>query len=545
MIFTEFRFLFFFVIVFCAYWALAQHKHRKFWLLICSYIFYGAWDWRFLSLMLISTVIDYIVGLMLVRPTEEDILDASTQTSPPHTQSTLPKVAEVAESQNQQPEIYQNHVSANPEKLLGWQSWLWKIWSWSAWWDSICAKPLKPQHRQQWLMVSLLGNLGILGFFKYYNFFVDSGSNFLTFLGLPFSVSSLQIILPVGISFYTFQTLSYSLDINRGKLKPIENFWDFALFVSFFPQLVAGPIVRASIFLPQLPATKRFEDVDVRGCLMLFLGGYIKKACISDNLSPFVGQYFANPEQYDLATAWVAGIFLAIQVYCDFSGYSDMAIATAGLLGYKLPRNFNFPYLASSITELWKRWHITMSNWFRDYLYVPLMQKRIKKDRTPLFSYRNLMFTMLLTGLWHGAAWHFVVWGGLNGMALVVHREWSNRIANHETLKAISSLVGLPLTFYWFCASGVFFGSQDLYSGWVSFKAFIFFQAPGVGSLDARAIWVLVPLGVMHWLNQRGWLSNWWRQVPAWSFAACYGTFTAAVLPATAIVYQPFVYFQF
>ncbi|WP_363269018.1 MBOAT family O-acyltransferase [Okeania sp. SIO2B3] len=194
-------------------------------------------------------------------------------------------------------------------------------------WNNLASKPIDSRQRQLWLVSSLIGNLGILGFFKYYNFFTDSAANFLNLLGLPISFPILQIILPVGISFYTFQTLSYSLDIYRGKLKPTKNFWDFALFVSFFPQLVAGPIVRAAIFLPQLLTPKTFSQVQVRSCLMLFLVGYFKKACIADNFSIIADKYFANPEIYTVASAWIAVISFSIQIYCDFSGYSDIAIA--------------------------------------------------------------------------------------------------------------------------------------------------------------------------------------------------------------------------
>ncbi len=365
MVFTEFRFLFFFMIIFCIYWALQKHNHRKSWLLVCSYIFYGAWDWRFLSLLLLSTVVDYFVGLMLSRPqSDSSVVGQEIQTS----------------------EAVQHGFS----------------------WDALLNKPMNQQQRQGWLALSLVVNLGLLGFFKYYNFFADSASNLLIFLGLPVSINTLQIILPAGISFYTFQTLSYSIDAYLDKLKPIRNFWDFALFVTFFPQLVAGPIVRASTFLPQLLTAKTLNKVDFQGCLTLFLVGYFKKACISDNLSPLVDQYFTNPEVYTVLSCWIAVISFAIQIYCDFSGYSDMAIACAGLLGYKLPLNFNFPYFSANVTQLWQRWHITLFTWLRDYIYSPLMKMRPKEQRTELFQSRNILILMLFSGLWHGAAWHFV-----------------------------------------------------------------------------------------------------------------------------------------
>ncbi|WP_202219106.1 MBOAT family protein [Okeania sp. KiyG1] len=501
MIFTEFRFLFFFLTVFCIYWILSEHQHRKIWLLICSYIFYGAWNWRFLSLMLASTVIDYIVGLMISRPIIDDA--------------------------NSDWETKETDKTKNFD------------------WNNIASKPIDSRQRQLWLVLSLIGNLGILGFFKYYNFFTDSAANFLNFLGLPISFPILQIILPVGISFYTFQTLSYSLDIYRGKLKPTKNFWDFALFVSFFPQLVAGPIVRAAIFLPQLLTPKTFSQVEVRSCLMLFLVGYFKKACIADNLSLIVDKYFANPEIYTVASAWIAVISLSIQVYCDFSGYSDMAIASAGLLGYKLPLNFNFPYFASNITELWKRWHITMSSWFRDYLYIPLMRRREKKDRTSIFSYSNLIYTMLVTGLWHGAAWHFVIWGGLNGIALAVHKEWSIWVSPYKKLLPVRNALGVPLTFYWFSASGIFFRSEDFFSGLTIVKSFVLFNSPGTENLGLQAGWIFIPLVFLHWAAYKNWFTNWWRIIPNWSFAAIYGVCVSAILPLVRVAHQPFIYFQF
>ncbi|WP_293078483.1 MBOAT family O-acyltransferase [Moorena sp. SIO3H5] len=501
MIFTEFRFLFFFLTVFCIYWTLSEHQHRKIWLLICSYLFYAAWNWRFLSLMLASTIIDYVVGLMISRPIIDDA--------------------------NPDCETKETNSTKNFD------------------WNNLASKPINSRQRKLWLVLSLVGNLSILGFFKYYNFFTDSAANFLNWLGLPISFPILQVILPVGISFYTFQTLSYSLDIYRGKLKPTKKFWDFALFVSFFPQLVAGPIVRAAIFLPQLLTPKTFSQVEVRSCLMLFLVGYFKKACVADNLSPIVDKYFANPEMYTVASAWIGVISFIIQVYCDFSGYSDMAIASAGLLGYKLPLNFNFPYFASNITELWKRWHITMSNWFRDYLYVPLMRRREKKDRTKFFSYSNLIYTMLVTGLWHGAAWHFVVWGGLNGIALAVHKEWSTRLSPYKKLLPVRNALGVPLTFYFFSASGIFFRSEDFFSGLTIVKSFVFFNSPGTENLGLQAAWIFIPLVLLHWAAYKNWFTNWWRIVPNWSFAVIYGLFVSAILPLVRVAYQPFIYFQF
>lgn len=510
MVFTEFRFIFFFLIVFCIYWALQKHNHRKLWLLVCSYLFYSAWDWRFLFLLLLSTVIDYFVGLMLSRPQVNDL--QSTVLEPAIPTSDIVEKRRATSFGN---------------------------------WDALLNKPQNQQQRQAWLILSLVVNLGILGFFKYYNFFTESAANLLAFLGLPISLTSLKIILPAGISFYTFQTLSYSLDAYLGKLKPVKSFWDFSLFVTFFPQLVAGPIVRASTFLPQLLTPKNLSEVDFRGCLMLFFVGYFKKACISDNLSPLVEQYFTNPENYPFLSCWIAVISFVIQIYCDFSGYSDMAIASAGLLGYKLPLNFNFPYLSGNITDLWQRWHITLYSWLRDYVYIPLMRKRPKAERTELFGYRNLLTLMLLSGLWHGAAWHFVVWGGLNGIALVVHKQWSSRIAPYKELVPLRKMLGIPLTLYWFCASAIFFRSNDLSSAVQIEKSFLFFNSLGSENLNLQIAWIFVPLIILHWAAYKSWFADWWRKIPSWSFAVCFGVLASAIFRLTAISPQPFVYFQF
>ncbi|MCL6749986.1 hypothetical protein KBT16_02940 [Nostoc sp. CCCryo 231-06] len=512
MVFTEFRFIFFFLIVFCIYWALQKHNHRKLWLLVCSYIFYSAWDWRFLFLLLLSTVIDYFVGLMLSRPQVNDLQSERSVSEPAISTSDIVEKRKTTSFGN---------------------------------WDALLNKPINQQQRQAWLILSLVANLGILGFFKYYNFFTESAANLLSFLGLPISLKNLNIILPAGISFYTFQTLSYSLDIYLGKLKPVRNFWDFSLFVTFFPQLVAGPIVRASTFLPQLLTPKSLSEVDFRGCLMLFFVGYFKKACVSDNLSPLIEQYFTNPQNYTFLSCWIAVISFVIQIYCDFSGYSDMAIASAGLLGYKLPLNFNFPYLSSNITELWQRWHITLYSWLRDYVYIPLMRKRPKAERTELFGYRNLLILMLLSGLWHGAAWHFVIWGGLNGIALVVNKQWSSRIAPYKGLLPLRKILGIPLTMYWFCASAIFFRSNDLSSAIQIEKSFLFLTSLGSKNLNLQIAWTFVPLIMLHWAAYKGWFADWWRKIPSWSFAVCFGVLVSAIFRLTAINPQPFVYFQF
>ncbi len=276
--------------------------------------------------------------------------------------------------------------------------------------------------RRRWLLVSLISNLGLLGYFKYTNFFLDNLNGLLAPLGKTFPHA--DILLPAGISFYTFKTLSYTIDVYRGALPVCRSVLDYAMFVTFFPELIAGPIVRASVFFPQMsrpigPTTGRL----VSGA-SLFLLGLTKKRLIADTAAAVADPIFANPGQYDGVALWFGVLAYTIQIYGDFAGYSDMAIGTARMLGYDLPENFAMPYVSTSITEFWRRWHITLSSWLRDYLYIPLGGNR----KGPVRTYVNLFLTMLLGGLWHGASWNFVLWGGLHGIALAVHKLWMRRV---------------------------------------------------------------------------------------------------------------------
>jgi alginate O-acetyltransferase complex protein AlgI len=416
-----------------------------------------------------------------------------------------------------------------------------------------------PRTRRGWLILSLTANLGTIAFFKYYNFFITSAAALLAWLGLPASLHTLNIVIPVGVSFYTFHSMSYTIDVYRGKLKPVSSLLDLAAFIGFFPQMVAGPIVRASAFLPQLRSLRRFADVDVRGALVLFLTGFIKKACIADAVAPFVDRYFDAPWNFTAASAWVAVLFYAIQIYCDFSGYTDMAIATAALLGYELPVNFRFPYFAKNISDFWHRWHISLSSWLRDYLYIAL-----GGNRGPAwFVYRNIMITMLLGGLWHGGAWTFVIWGGLHGIALVVHRVWQRRMHSRSRKEMLPSAAdmqkhvpprrprtvagwfGWVLTMYWVCFAWIFFRAVDLGHAAPALRSFVFLGGSGSQDLGAWMLWIVVALGFVHWLNFRGVFSNWWRRPPDPVFAAGYGCAFAIVLLFIPPHYAPFIYFQF
>jgi alginate O-acetyltransferase complex protein AlgI len=468
MLFVEFRFFWFFLAVFAVYWSLRRNDSRKIWLLICSYIFYAAWNWKFVFLLIGSSALDYFVGMMLMRSKT-------------------------------------------------------------------------PGARRGWLMVSLIANLGTLSFFKYCNFFISSAAGLLEWLGLPASIHTLNIVIPVGVSFYTFHSLSYTIDVYRGKMRAVSSLLDVACFIGFFPQMVAGPIVRAFAFLPQLQTLRKFSDVDVRGALILFLTGFIKKACIADAFAPLADRYFAAPSDFTAASAWVGVLSYVIQVYCDFSGYTDMAIASARLLGYELPINFRFPYFARNISDFWHRWHISLSSWLRDYLYIPLGGSRGSR----WFIYRNIMITMLLGGLWHGGAWTFVIWGGLHGLALVVHREWAERTEHRSGLRSIMRWLAWPLTMYWFCFALIVFRSVDLSHAFLALRSFVLFRSSGTEDLGVGVLLIVVALTVVHWLNSLGTFSEWWRRGPAPLFAAGYGCTAAVVLLFIPPRYTPFIYFQF
>ncbi|MGB1248434.1 MAG: MBOAT family O-acyltransferase [Chitinophagales bacterium] len=300
------------------------------------------------------------------------------------------------------------------------------------------------------LILSLLSNLGILAYFKYSNFFIDTLNSFGT------SIENLDIFLPIGISFYTFQTLSYSIDIYRGKLNPVDNILDFAFFVSFFPQLVAGPIVRAADFIPQIRSKLKVSDKDLGLAVLLIAGGLFKKAVISDYISiNFVDRIFENPLLYSGFENLMGVYGYAMQIYCDFSGYSDMAIGLALLLGLRLPINFDSPYQSASITEFWRRWHISLSSWLKDYLYISLGGNRKGQIRT----YFNLMMTMLLGGLWHGANWKFVFWGAMHGGMLGIEKLIKS-VFNIPKNK-LTRVLGVIFTFHFVCFCWIFFRADS------------------------------------------------------------------------------------
>lgn len=387
MNFVTLEFAAFFLTVFVVYWTLGR-RSQNFLLLVASWLFYAAWDWRFLSLILISTVVDFVAG--------RGIFEA-----------------------------------------------------------------ISPTRRKAWLGLSLVVNLGILGYFKYANFFVESFVDLVNVAGWYVSVPTLQILLPVGISFYTFQTLSYTLDIYLGRLEPTKSIIDFGAFVAFFPQLVAGPIVRAREFLFQLDEPRTFRLQEFEKGALRFAEGFFMKAVVADVLAiRVVDPVFAEPELYGAGALWLGIVAYTCQIYADFSGYSSMAIGSAAMLGFQIPENFRLPYLSRSFSEFWTRWHITMSRFFRDYVYIPLGGNRVSETRTRL----NLAATTLVSGLWHGASWTFVAWGGLHGLFIMV----AHRLRNSDVARApYAPLLGWAVTTLGVMLAWILFRSQSFGQAWV------------------------------------------------------------------------------
>lgn len=393
MLFNSIDFAIFLPIVFILYW-FATNKNLKlqnFIIVAASYLFYGWWDWRFLSLILFSTIVDYSVGLGLLK------------------------------QENQ-----------TKRKVLLW--------------------------------TSIIVNLGFLGFFKYYNFFLDNFITAFSFFGTEIKANSLNIILPVGISFYTFQTLSYSIDVYKRKLEPTKDFFAFSAFVSFFPQLVAGPIERATHLLPQFYKKRTFDYSKSVDGMRQILWGLFKKIVIADNCAEYANLIFNNSADYSGSTLVLGALFFTFQIYGDFSGYSDIAIGTSRLFGFDLMRNFNFPYFSRDIAEFWRRWHISLSTWFRDYLYIPLGGSR----GGTFMKVRNTFIIFIVSGFWHGANWTFIVWGALNAIyfmpLLLTNKNRNNleTVAQGKFFPSIKELSFILLTFGLTVFAWIFFRANNL-----------------------------------------------------------------------------------
>ncbi len=395
MVFNSLEYFIFLPLVFCLYWFVFNKnlKAQNSLILIASYVFYGMWDWRFLSLILLSTIVDFFVGKRI-------------------------------------------YLSSNKEA------------------------------RKSWLWVSVLFNIGLLGFFKYFNFFIGSWVDFMSAFGyVSKSTWMLNIILPVGISFYTFQTMSYSFDIYYKRLKPTTDFLSFAAFVGFFPQLVAGPIERASNLLTQILNKRTFNTQQVVSGIKLILWGLFKKVAIADAVAPIVDDIFMNYSSYPASTLILGVVLFSFQVYGDFSGYSDIAIGTSKLFGIELMSNFKFPNFSRNVAEYWQRWHVSLSTWFRHYIYIPLGGSRVSK----LKSVRNICVVFLVSGFWHGANWTFIFWGAFHALAFVPvfllgrNTIYKDSVVGQNTLfPSIIEIGQVLLTFSIVTFSRIFFRSESI-----------------------------------------------------------------------------------
>ena len=425
-----------------------------------------------------------------------------------------------------------------------WNPWLLFVVLFSAAFDFLIARRIEaspsPKTRRVLLVVSVCVSLGILAFFKYTNFLLDTAVSTFNVFGFDFRHPAFRIVLPLGISFYTFETISYVMDVYRGRLRAERNFLDYALFIMFFPHLIAGPIVRPKHFLSQVPRLKRFDWNRLEFGARLFLLGLIKKAVIADHMSAIADPVFAAPSDFSTAAVWMAVFCYTTQIYCDFSGYTDMALGIAHAIGFKLPQNFNLPYAACNITDFWRRWHISLSTWLRDYLYIPLGGNRYGT----LATYRNLILTMLLGGLWHGAAWSFVFWGFYHGSLLAAHRFFSSRSRSGEgPFKPIR----IAFTFLCVCIGWVLFRAQSMTDAWLILHR-MFTPADGQMFASAEitiamAAWSAVLLGhlVSSYLDMHSALR--WLPAPVMATGmAVVFLFVQVLMPHSG---GAFIYFQF
>jgi alginate O-acetyltransferase complex protein AlgI len=395
--------------------------------------------------------------------------------------------------------------------------------------------------RKLYVTASLAMNLSVLAFFKYFHFFVGSAVALAAGLHLHLSEPAIKIVLPVGVSFFTFQSLSYTIDVYRREIPAVQSLRDYLMFAAFFPQLVAGPIVRPKYFVPQMEGARRISVDEVKSMLYLFLLGYLKKTCIADNISPFVDHVFNNPAPYSISASIIATWLYAVQIFCDFSGYSDMAIATAGLMGYKLALNFDAPYLSTSIQEFWRRWHISLSSWIRDYIYISLGGRSAHL----LATYRNLLFTMLLGGLWHGAAWTFVFWGGAHGMGLVANREFHRWFPRRQNRPNWSKILGWFATLNFVCLCWILFRANSFGTAFLLIRRYLFLDQGGSLTLP---LWLgllgPVLLACQYFMRHSDVQSRVCNlSLPRFGFV--YGSTWAFALAMLPLGYRPFIYFQF
>lgn len=488
MLFNSPTFIVFLFVVFCLYWALGRRRPQNVLLLVASYVFYGAWSWKFLLLLIASTLVDFAVG-WLVGGTQD------------------------------------------------------------------------VKRKRALLIASVAVNLGFLGFFKYYGFFVTEAVQLLNSIGFQAHVRTLEIVLPVGISFYTFQSLSYVVDVYRGKIVAERNVLDYALYVAFFPQLVAGPIERATHLLPQFRRERTFSGSEFESGLQLIVWGLFKKIVIADNLAPYVNAVYADPAAYSGTTLVTATVFFAFQIYCDFSGYSDTARGTAKTLGFELMKNFDFPYFSRNPVEFWRRWHISLSGWFQDYLYFPLAMRYMRKGGWAS-KYKAHIISMGLIGLWHGANWTFLVFGLYWGVVIAGYLAISERLAEADEGNWFNRQAGarwlIPVSvvtmFAVVCLGWILFRATSMAQFWVILTGM--FSADGiagverVGVLHARYLWLLIGglyLAELLYRNTQQ-LASTLMGGEVQRLVLRHALFGAVVLSYVAAqngLAQPFIYFQF
>ncbi|MES2679172.1 MAG: MBOAT family O-acyltransferase [Bacteroidota bacterium] len=430
MQFNSLAYAIFLPLVFFIYWFIAGNnvKRQNLLLLMASYFFYGWWDWRFLGILVFTTLVDYFLAIRISRASSE-------------------------------------------------------------------------RNRKLWLALSLFMNLGLLCFFKYWNFFVDSWITAWASAGIQMNPLTVSVILPIGISFYTFQELSYTLDVYKKRMEPVRDLVGFAAFITFFPQLVAGPIEKASAFLPQFLKSRHFSAQQaIVGC-RLILWGLVKKIVIADNLAVYVNDIYKNYDVLPGSVLLLGSALFAFQIYADFSGYSDIALGSAKLLGFDLVKNFNRPYISKSITEFWTRWHISLSSWFREYLYIPLGGNRVSIPRWSL----NIMITFLVSGLWHGASFTFVIWGALHGLMILLERYFSlsfkfKAASGNWLLNAGLVLKTFTITtFIW-----IFFRATSIEQAFeIIHKIFTSFTVGSWNLNYLRAIWLIVFCIVIEYLSRK------------------------------------------
>ena len=482
MLFNSIDFAVFLPIVFLLYWFVLNKnlKIQNALIVAASYLFYGWWDWRFLSLILFSTLIDYTVGRRLKH--EE-----------------------------------------------------------------------KPGKRKSLLLLSIFVNLGFLAVFKYYNFFIDNLVSAFTFFGAPIKLNSLNVILPVGISFYTFQTLSYTIDVYKRKLEPTKDLIAFMAFVSFFPQLVAGPIERATNLLPQFYKKRSFEYHNAILGLRQILWGLFKKVVIADSCALYANMIFENSDTLPGSTLVLGALFFTFQIYGDFSGYSDIAIGTARLFGFRLMQNFAFPYFSRDIAEFWRRWHISLSTWFRDYVYIPLGGSRGSIYK----KIRNTFIIFLVSGFWHGANWTFIAWGALNAIyflpLMLLKRNRSNLevVAQDRFLPSFKEFGSMLLTFSLTVFAWIFFRAEDMAHAF-SYISRLFskslFTLPDLSQFEDFPITLLmlVFMLIIEWIgrDKQFGLESIAQKWPKFLRYAFYYALILAIL-LLAGEQQQFIYFQF